>query len=76
MLLVALPVLICRDPRDIKTAVAVSFAATAGCFILTFLCKMFATEPFFNQVRPELWAWAPVFIFLPIAVVEIDSMRT
>ena len=76
MLLVALPVLVCRDPRNMKTAITVSFAATASCFVLTFLCKMFAAEPFFNQVRPELWAWAPVFIFLPIAVVEIDSMRT
>jgi lipopolysaccharide export system permease protein len=76
MLLVALPILICRDPKAMKSAIMISFAATAGCFIVTFFCKMTATEVFFSQVRPELWAWLPVFIFLPIAVMELDSMKT
>jgi lipopolysaccharide export system permease protein len=76
MLLVALPVLVCRDPRDMKTAILISFAASTGCFVLTFVCKMFATEVFFNQVRPELWAWAPIFLFIPIAFVQLDSMKT
>jgi lipopolysaccharide export system permease protein len=76
MLLVALPVLVCRDPRDMKTAILISFAASTGCFVLTFICKLFATEVFFNQVRPELWAWAPVFVFVPIAFIQLDSMKT
>jgi lipopolysaccharide export system permease protein len=76
MLLVALPVLVCRDPRDMKTAILISFAASTGCFVLTFICKLFATEVFFNQVRPELWAWAPVFLFVPIAFIQLDSMKT
>jgi len=76
MLMVALPILVCRDPKTMKTAIAISFAATTGCFIVTFICKMMATEVFFNQVRPELWAWLPVFIFLPVAVIELDSMKT
>jgi hypothetical protein len=37
---------------------------------------MMATEVFFDRIRPELWAWAPVFIFLPIAIIEIDGMKT
>lgn len=76
MLMVALPILVCRDPKAMKSAVIISFAATAGCFIVTFACKMVASEVFFNRVRPELWAWVPVFIFLPIAFIEIDSMKT
>jgi lipopolysaccharide export system permease protein len=76
MLLVTLPVLVCRDPRNMKTAIMISFAASTGCFVLTFICKMFATEVFFNQVRPELWAWAPIFLFLPIAFIQLDSMKT
>lgn len=76
MLLVALPVLVCRDPRNMKTAILISFAASTGCFVLTFICKMFATEVFFNQVRPELWAWAPIFLFVPIAFIQLDSMKT
>ncbi len=76
MLLVALPVLVCRDPRDMKTAIMISFATSTSCFALSFVCKMFATEVFFNQVRPELWAWAPIFIFVPIALIQLDSMKT
>ena len=76
MLMVSLPVLICRDPRTMKSAVLVSFALTAACFVTTFVCKMFATEIVFHRMMPELWAWLPVFIFLPIAFIELDSMKT
>ena len=76
MLLVALPVLVCRDPKMMKSAIMISFGITAACFVVTFVCDMMATEVFRGQIRPELWAWAPVIIFLPIAVLEIDSMKT
>jgi lipopolysaccharide export system permease protein len=76
MLMVALPILVCRDPKGMKTAILISFAVTSACFVVTFACKMVATEVIFNQVRPELWPWVPVFIFLPIAFIELDSMRT
>ncbi|MCD6391957.1 MAG: hypothetical protein J7M40_00450, partial [Planctomycetes bacterium] len=62
--------------KMMKTAIMTSFGITASCFVATFVCEMMATEVFLNQIRPELWAWAPVFIFLPIAVIEIDSMKT
>lgn len=76
MLMVSLPVLVCRDPRTMKSAVLVSFALTAACFVTTFVCKMFATEIVFHRMMPELWAWLPVFIFLPIAFIELDSMKS
>ena len=77
MLMVSLPVLICRDPRTMKSAILVSFVLTAACFVTTFVCKMLATEVVFgNRVMPELWAWLPIFIFLPIALIELDSMKT
>jgi hypothetical protein len=37
---------------------------------------MLATEIVFERVMPEFWAWLPVFIFLPIALIELDSMKT
>jgi len=74
MLMVSLPVLICRDPRSMKSAIIISFGLTAACFVTTFVCKMLATEV--AWIMPELWAWLPLFIFLTIAVVEIDSMKT
>ncbi|UCG50014.1 MAG: LptF/LptG family permease [Phycisphaerales bacterium] len=76
MLMISLPILVCRDPKAMKSSVAVSFGLTAACFITTFVCKIFATEVVFYRVMPELWAWLPVGIFLPIAFLELDSMKT
>jgi lipopolysaccharide export system permease protein len=77
MLMVSLPVLICRDPRAMKSAILVSFALTAACFVTTFVCRMLATEVVLtDRVMPELWAWLPVFVFMPIAFIELDSMKT
>ena len=77
MLMLCLPILVCRDPKAMKSAVMISFAMVGVCFITTFLCKMLATEVVFEErVMPELWAWLPVFIFAPIAFIELDSMKT
>jgi len=76
MLMVCLPILICRDPKQMKSAVMISFIMAGFCSMVTFTCKMFATEVVFDRVIPELWPWVPVFIFLPIAFVELDSMKT
>jgi len=76
MLMISLPILVCRDPKSVKSAVMISFALTGACFIFTFVCKLLATEVIFDRVMPELWAWLPVFIFLPVAFIELDSMKT
>jgi len=77
MLLISLPVLICRDPRMMKSAVLLSFSLTAACSITTFACKMLSTETvFLGRIMPEFWAWLPVFIFVPIAFIELDAMKT
>ncbi len=76
MLMVSLPVLICRDPKSMKSAILVSFGLTAACFVTTFVCKMLATEVVFARMMPEFWPWVPWLIFTPIAIIELDSMRT
>ena len=76
MLMIALPILVCREPKMMKSAILISFAATTGCFITLFACKMIAVEAFFNRMMPEFWAWLPILIFLPIAFIEFDSMKT
>jgi lipopolysaccharide export LptBFGC system permease protein LptF len=76
MLMISLPILVCRDPKSVKSAVMTSFALTGACFIMTFVCKILATEVIFDKVMPELWAWLPIFIFLPIAFIALDSMKT
>jgi lipopolysaccharide export LptBFGC system permease protein LptF len=76
MLMVCLPILVCRDPKAMKSAVVISFAMVGVCLITTFGCKMLATEAVFDRIIPEFWAWLPVFIFLPTAFIELDSMKT
>jgi lipopolysaccharide export LptBFGC system permease protein LptF len=76
MLLITLPVLVCRDPKAMKTAILVGFGLSILCSATMFGCKLLATEEFFNRAIPETWAWAPIFLFLPIALLEFDSMRT
>jgi len=77
MLMVSLPILVCRDPKAMKTAVLISFTITGGCLITNFVCRLLATEDVFvGGLIPEFWAWLPVFIFLPIAFIELDSMKT
>jgi len=75
MLLVCLPILVCRDPKSMKSAIMISFAMVGVCFVTTFICKMLAPEAHsFYQVG--FWAWVPVFIFLPMGFIELDSMKT
>jgi len=77
MLMVCLPILVCRDPKSMKSAVTISFAMVGACFVATFICKMLAPEAdvsSFYQIG--FYAWLPIFIFLPIAFIELDSMKT
>jgi len=76
MLMISLPILVCRDPKAMKSAIAISFAVTTACLVTNFVCKLVAAEVIFGIVVPEFWAWLPVFIFLPIAIIEFDSMKT
>ena len=76
MLMISLPILVCRDPKAMKSAILISFSLTGLCMMTTFVCKLLATEVVFARVLPELWAWLPIFIFLPIAFIELDSMKT
>jgi len=77
MLMVCLPILVCRDPKAMKSAVMVSFCFVGACFTATFICKMLAPEidvRSFYQIG--FYAWLPIIIFFPIAFVELDSMKT
>jgi lipopolysaccharide export system permease protein len=77
MLMISLPILVCRDPKSMKSAIMLSFAVTSICFVITFICRMLSTEQIvFDRVIPEFWAWLPVFIFVPAALIVLDSMKT
>ncbi len=75
MLMVCLPTLVCRDPKAMKSAIAVSFAITTACLVVGFFCKLLAGEELFG-IAAQFWAWLPVFIFAPVAFIQLDSMKT
>ncbi|MHC4632151.1 MAG: LptF/LptG family permease [Planctomycetota bacterium] len=75
MLMVCLPILVCRDPKSTKSATMISFAMVGVCFIATFICEMLAPEAS-DFYRIGFWAWMPVLVFLPIAFIKLDSMKT
>ncbi len=77
MLMVCLPILVCRDPKSMKSAVTISFAMVGACFVATFICKMLAPEADVSSFfQIGFYAWLPIFIFLPIAFIELESMKT
>ncbi len=77
MLMISLPLLVCRDPKSLKSAVFISFGLTSLCYVLTFISKIFASDVLIaGSVRPEIWAWLPIVIFAPLAIIELDSMKT
>ena len=77
MLMVSLPVLICRDPRTMKSADPGQLRPD-GRLLRDHLRLQDARDRgrLRHRVMPELWAWLPIFIFLPIAFIELDSMKT
>ena len=76
MLMISLPVLVCRDPKGMKSAILVSFLLTIMCWIILFACHMLAGEVIFGKIQPALWAWIPILLFTPIATLQIDAMKT
>ncbi|HEV58162.1 MAG TPA: LptF/LptG family permease [Phycisphaerales bacterium] len=76
MLLLALPVLVVRDPKVLKSAILKAFSLVILCFSVATLCRMFAAEEIFGRVLPEVWTWAPIILFVPVAFMELDAMKT
>ncbi len=72
MLLLGLPILVSRENRSTRSAVALAFAGAGGCYIATFACKLMA-----GTVIPPLYAaWLPIIIFLPFSIIALDELKT
>lgn len=74
MLLLGLPMLVSRDNRTVqsKTALLLAMAGPAGCFVLTFACKIMGAD----LMDPMLAAWLPIIVFTPLSIIAIDSLKT
>lgn len=78
MLLLGLPMLVSRERRNTKSAMAAAFLGAGGCLVVTFACKLLAGDILLsnNQFLPLLIAWIPIIIFLPLSVLVLDALKT
>jgi len=61
--------------RDSVLVLGANCLAVAGtCFVFTFLCQNLDLSQM--QVNPALPAWLPVILFLPVAAIRLDSIKT
>lgn len=72
MLLLGLPMLVSRERRNTKTALALSLLGPAACFIVTFACKLLGGA----ELGPMIAAWLPLLIFMPLAVLALEEIKT
>jgi lipopolysaccharide export LptBFGC system permease protein LptF len=70
ILLLAAPLIISREPKSVFMQMLKGLAVIVGAFGLAFAAQQLGAE------RPLLAAWLPVFMFGPLAVLVLDSVKT
>ncbi len=73
LLLLGISFFMTRLPENVLTQGAKALAATAAAFIVVFIGQQFVGTV---GLWPALPAWLPIFIFLPIAVLLLDNVKT
>jgi lipopolysaccharide export LptBFGC system permease protein LptF len=80
LLLLAIPCVLTREPGKLKAAATKCLILTGLAMGATFLSHQLAGTPAPNPEWVTFWsalvAWAPVFIFLPLAVFLLDRVKT
>ncbi len=70
ILLLAAPLIISREPKSVFMQMLKGLAVIVGAFGLAFTAQQLGSE------NPLLAAWLPVFMFGPLAVLILDSVKT
>jgi len=68
MLLLGLPFILSRE-RNIKASAALCLLIVGAFFVLLHACRQL-------DMNPLLAAWLPIFVFGPITIVMLDSVKT
>lgn len=79
LLLLACPTVLAREPGSLKTSVMRCLLLCGPCMGAVFLAFQLAASPPSPQwayLWPALVAWLPIFIFGPISVWLLDTMKT
>ena len=72
MLLLGLSMLVSREQRKTKVALTLSLLGPGTCFMVTFACKLLGG----NELDPLFAAWLPLLIFMPLAILALEEIKT
>lgn len=79
LLLLAIPCVLTREPGALKRAATRTVLLTGACMAVMFVANQVAGRPPFPgwaTVWPAIAVWIPVFIFAPIAVWQMDHVKS
>ena len=79
LILLAIPCVLTREPTGVKAAALRTVLITGGCLATVFIClQLAATPPSPSLIRywPMALLWLPVFIFAPLAVWQLDRVKS
>ncbi len=68
MLLLGLPFILSRE-RNIKASATMCLLTVGTFFLLVYICRHLG-------ISPLLAAWVPIFLFGPLAIILLDSVKT
>jgi lipopolysaccharide export system permease protein len=77
LLLMGIPFLLTREPRQLIKNMIYCTALTSSCFVATFvLFQLAGTTVAGIYVPPLVGAWLPVLVFAPLSLMMLDTIRT
>ena len=80
LLLLTIPTVLTYDPKALKPAATRCLTLTGLAMGSVFLCQQIAGQPPLGadwvSAWPALMSWMPIFVFLPLAIVLLERVRT
>ena len=80
LLLLAIPFVLVRQPQELRNSILKCLAIVGVCMAGMFLAYQIAGRPpqgpQWVDRWPAIWAWAPILVFGPVALVLLDRLYT
>ena len=80
LLLLAIPFVLVRQPQDLRNSILKCLVIVGLCMAAVFLAYQIAGRPppgaQWVDRWPAVWAWAPILLFGPVALVLLDRLYT
>jgi len=80
LVLLAIGSILTREPGQLRERVLLCFALVGVAMTTIFVCQHLAGRPpagsQYADVWPAVFAWVPIFLFFPLAVVMVDRVKS